>query len=150
MHLPLNSYKCRNMSKSFCCKIGKPILTTRQKKYYNLITNKEKTVPIHQKHDKTYRGLLSNKKDVVYLLNKELKIKKEQAIKQEEIESYNTRFITEKFENREADIVYKMKNKKVFFLIEHQNKIDYNMPLRIEEYKKGIIESAIETRKSSK
>ncbi len=37
-----------------------------------------------------------------------------------------------------------MKDSKIFFLIEHQNKIDYNMPLRIEEYKKGIIESAME------
>ncbi len=37
-----------------------------------------------------------------------------------------------------------MKNKNIFFLIEHQTKIDYTMPLRILEYEMAIIKSAID------
>lgn len=40
-----------------------------------------------------------------------------------------------------------MKNRKIFFLIEHQTKIDYTMPLRMLEYEIAIIESAIDKRK---
>jgi len=51
------------------------------------------------------------------------------------------------FQNREADIVYKYKDKNIFFLIEHQTKIDYSMPYRILEYETEIMKSAIDIRK---
>lgn len=40
-----------------------------------------------------------------------------------------------------------MKDKKIFFLIEHQSKIDYSMPFRILEYQVAIIRSAIDKNK---
>ena len=40
-----------------------------------------------------------------------------------------------------------MKEKDIFFLIEHQSKIDYSMPLRILEYQVAIIRSAIDKSK---
>ena len=40
-----------------------------------------------------------------------------------------------------------MKNKDVFFLIEHQAKIDYSMPLRILEYERAIIFSCLNDKK---
>jgi len=42
-----------------------------------------------------------------------------------------------------------MKEKDIFFLIEHQSTIDYNMPKRIVEYKIEIINQYIENSKSS-
>jgi len=51
------------------------------------------------------------------------------------------------FQNREADIVYKYKDKNIFFLIEHQTKIDYSMPYRILEYEMAIMRSALEIQK---
>ena len=51
------------------------------------------------------------------------------------------------FQNREADIVYKYKDKNIFFLIEHQTKIDYTMPYRILEYEIAIMKSAVDIRK---
>ena len=51
------------------------------------------------------------------------------------------------FQNREADIVYKYKNRNIFFLIEHQTKIDYSMPYRILEYEMAIMRSAVEIKK---
>ena len=40
-----------------------------------------------------------------------------------------------------------MKEKEIFYLIEHQSKIDYSMPLRILEYQVAIIRSAIDKSK---
>ena len=63
------------------------------------------------------------------------------------MEKYTSSFVNKIFENREADIVYKYKNKNIFFLIEHQTKIDYSMPYRILEYEIEIMKSAIDIRK---
>lgn len=43
-----------------------------------------------------------------------------------------------------------MKEKDIFFLIEHQSTIDYNMPKRIVEYKIEIINQYIENSKNCK
>lgn len=67
-------------------------------------------------------------------------------LKAEEIEKYTSSFINKVFQNREADIVYKYKDRNIFFLIEHQTKIDYSMSYRILEYEMAIIKSALEIR----
>ena len=100
---------------------------------------------VNNKHDKTYRSILDSKKDAAYIINQVLNL--EEKIKQEEIEKYNSSFVTNEFNNKEADIVYKMKEKDIFFLIEHQSKVDYSMPYRIEEYRIEIIKSAIDVKK---
>ena len=40
-----------------------------------------------------------------------------------------------------------MREKNIFFLIEHQSKVDYSMPYRLEEYRIEIIKSAIDIKK---
>ena len=77
------------------------------------------------------------------MINQAIKTK----LKAEEIEKYTSSFVNKIFQNREADIVYKYKNKNIFFLIEHQTKIDYSMPYRILEYEIEIMKSAIDIRK---
>ena len=52
-----------------------------------------------------------------------------------------------KFKNQEADVVYKKKDQKIFFLIEHQSKIDYSMSFRLLEYEVAIIRSAVDKSK---
>ncbi len=108
---------------------------------YEIITNKD----VNNKHDKTYRSILDSKKDAAYIINQVLNL--EEKIKEEEIEKYNSSFVTNNLQNKEADIVYKMKEKDIFFLIEHQNKVDHSMPYRIEEYRIEIIKSAIDIEK---
>ena len=98
-----------------------------------LMTDKK----INQPYDKIYRKILSNKTQVVGLLNR--CIKTEEKIIEENIERYQSKFVNAQFENRESDIVYKIKNTNVFFLIEHQSRIDYNMAQRIAEYQMEII-----------
>lgn len=70
-----------------------------------------------------------------------------QNFKEEEIEKYNSSFINNMFKNQEADVVYKIKDKNIFILIEHQTKIDYSMPYRILQYEVAIIKSALDVKK---
>ncbi|MFR6021539.1 MAG: Rpn family recombination-promoting nuclease/putative transposase [Clostridia bacterium] len=95
------------------------------------------------KHDKIFRTILDKKEEAMALINQAIKTK----LKAEEIEKYTSSFVNKIFENREADIVYKYKNKNIFFLIEHQTKIDYSMPYRILEYEIEIMKSAIDIKK---
>ena len=87
--------------------------------------------------------VLDQKEEAVKFINKTLKLN----IKKEEIEKYNSSFISKTFQNKEADIVYKIKDKNIFFLIEHQSKIDYSMLFRLLEYEVAIIRSAIDKSK---
>ena len=82
------------------------------------------------------------------IINSTLKLKKK--IRKEDIEKYNNAYVVPCFKNRESDIVYKKKDQNIFFLIEHQTKIDYTMPIRILEYEIGIIQSAIDYKKIRK
>lgn len=129
----------------------------------NIIQNKEDTVKtskstintkrnirqqlkarrINNEHDKIFRTVLDKKTDVSKFLNKFLGLN----IKTEELEKYNSSYIDPKFKNKEADIVYRIKDKNIFLLIEHQTKIDKKMPIRLLEYSAAIIESAIEDTK---
>lgn len=54
-----------------------------------------------------------------------------EKISENEIEKYTSSYITEELKNSESDVVYKLKNENVFFLIEHQPRIDYSMPYRM-------------------
>lgn len=94
---------------------------------------------INNSHDKIFRSILDRKKDTCYIINKALKF----DLTENDIQKYNSSFITRHLENRESDIVYKMINDEVYFIIEHQTKIDYTMPLRMLEYKLEVMRSAI-------
>ena len=98
---------------------------------------------INSEHDKIFRTVLDKKTDVSKFLNKFLGLN----IKTEELEKYNSSYIDPKFKNKEADIVYRIKDKNIFLLIEHQTKIDKDMPYRLLDYSNGIMRSASEDKK---
>ena len=106
---------------------------------YTLQTKETRKNEKHHKHDKMFRKILNNEKEVAKLINQELDPEKE--VKAEDIEKYETKFVSSKYEDKEADIVYKLKDKEVFFLIEHQTKVDKEMPNRIAEYSLHIMNS---------
>ena len=113
-----------------------------QQNIYKIADQYEKYHVVYQ-HDKIFRTVLSRKIDAVSLINKALNTQ----LDFQDIEKYNSSFINKLFENREADIVYKIKEKNIFILIEHQTKIDYSMPYRILEYEVAIMQSAIDLNK---
>lgn len=87
---------------------------------------------IDKKHDKMFRNILSRKTEMVKFLNDFLSFK--EKVKETQIIQCHTDLITSRYEERRSDIIYKLKEKPVYFLLEHQSTIDKNMPLRIWEY----------------
>ncbi len=100
---------------------------------------------VNNPHDKIFRMILEDKTQVAELINRCLKLK--DKIKPKNLEIYNSSFIDQKFSNQECDIVYKKKGQQVFFLIEHQSKIDYSMPKRILKYQIAIMEMSMKNKK---
>mgnify|MGYP002569947582 CR=1 FL=1 len=103
---------------------------------------------INHPHDKTVRLMLSNSQEAANLINLALKT---DFVKANQIEQYKSSFITKAYKNRESDIVYKdLKNKGIYYLIEHQSKQDKMMAVRITEYSLEIIRSALDLMKKEK
>lgn len=103
--------------------------------------NKKNT---HQYHDKLIRKLLDDKTELVKFMKQFLGYN----IEENKIEKYNRKFITDLgFKDRESDIIYKIKNKEIFILIEHQSTVNYKMPERITEYCILIINSRSDYKK---
>ena len=68
------------------------------------------------------------------VLKEEISDEEDIDSKIEELEQCDNRYITKAYYNKETDILYKIKNRPVFILIEHQSSVDYAMPERIIEY----------------
>ena len=105
---------------------------------YELVTNK-----VNNEHDKTFRTIFNNKGEVSKLIKDIFNVQ----VLEKNLEKYNSSFIDMNFNNQESDIIYKIKDKNIFFLIEHQTKIDYTMPFRILKYEVLIMENAIDRKK---
>ena len=118
-----------------------------QEKVFELREPEEK-YHVHQPHDKIFKTVLNEKREMVELINRVLELKTK--LKEEEIEIFNNEHISYMFEGSASDIVYKMKEKEIFFLIEHQQKIEYNMPKRILEYEIETIKEATRGKRMTK
>lgn len=103
---------------------------------------------INNPHDKIFKDVLEDKKEVVTFLNRVLKLEQTQyALQEKDLEKYNREFITDNFQIIESDVIYKKKDQNIFFLLEQQSTIDYAMPYRILKYGMAIMESAINKEK---
>lgn len=100
---------------------------------------------INNEHDKVFKELFVNKNEAVYFLNRVLNLK----LQADEIERYTNSFVTSGYKYKEADCVYKLKNKRVFFVLEHQSIVDYRMPYRMLNYQAEVMRSC-ETYKNVK
>lgn len=125
-------------NKEDAIKASKPTINTKRN-----IRQQLKARRINNEHDKIFRTVLDKKTDVSKFLNKFIGLN----IKTEELEKYNSSYIDPKFKNKEADIVYRIKDKNSFLLIEHQTKIEKKMPIRLHEYSTEIMASAMEENK---
>ena len=98
---------------------------------------------IDKKHDKIFKKILSDEREMSIFLGDFLGLE----VKENELEKYKNSFITKKYKNKESDMIYKQKGKNIYFLLEHQSKIDKEMQNRILSYCDELIE---EVRKSKK
>jgi len=103
----------------------------------------DKEIHINKKHDKLIKEILSDKREAIKFINYYLNLN----LVEDEIEKYEKEFRIGKFNNIEADIVYKIKNKNAFILIEHQSSVDLKMAYRIRCYKNAIIEESVDKKK---
>ena len=108
--------------------------------------NEESSAHVHNKQDKIMKTSLNDINEISIFLKRYLHI----DIPKEELEKYISSFITKNFKAKESDVVYKVKNKNVFFLIEHQSTVDRKMPYRIYEYSHEIMKEAIDVEKEGK
>lgn len=95
----------------------------------------------HQYHDKIFKEVLSNSDEIIDLIRNYLGFDQNREIKEKDLEKHDKEFITKKFRRREADLLYKVKNREIFILIEHQSTVDENMAERITNMCLEIIES---------
>ena len=102
----------------------------------------------NSRHDKLLKIILSNKEEAVGFIKKVLNSKEDITTKN--IELYNKEYITEKFEKRETDITYKIAEKNLYIIIEHQSTIDRTMPYRIQRYKMLLMDEIINKKEMKK
>lgn len=116
------------------------IICEEQEKYnYKKVENQ-----LHNVHDISLRNILMNKREMAIFLNNILSLKgTKNQINENNLELCNQNFITKSFFNKQADIIYKRKDMNVYFLVEHQSKVDYEMPKRILEYMIEILRENI-------
>lgn len=110
---------------------------------YQLEKKKEKNP--RNRHDKLVKSILKDEKEMAKLINDFLE--PNQKIESRNLEKYTNSYITKKYQSKEADIVYYLKNQEIFFLVEHQSTIDYRMPYRILNYCIDIMQEWSKTRK---
>ena len=90
---------------------------------------------IHNEHDKLVKKILEKPREIEFVVRKALGIKEKL-----EIEEVRNEFITIDYRGKQVDLLYKIKGKEVYLLIEHQSTQDVKMPYRILEYEVQIID----------
>ena len=101
--------------------------------------NKQNNKTRDKKHDKIFKEILQNPKEMAHLINKFTEFE----VEEQDFESCNVNYITKGFKYKQADILYKIKEKDIYFLVEHQTKVDYSMSYRILNYCVEIMRSVI-------
>ena len=97
----------------------------------------DEEVEIHNEHDKLYKAILTRPKEMEYVIRKVTKI-------QEDLDIIPVRneLITLDFRGKQADIIYKLRDKEVYFLLEHQSTQDEDMSYRVLEYETQIMNNS--------
>lgn len=91
-------------------------------------------------HDKLYRDFFNDTMEFSLFLEYFLNIN----IPYIELSPYNGGFITEDYKNRHSDVVYKINNKPIYILLEHQSSVDYSISYRIFDYYSLILRNTVD------
>ena len=93
-----------NYYDSLYCRASEALLCVREESTpYTLDKNKQKTGD--KKHDKIFKEILQNPKEIAEFMNNFTKHK----VNSDELENYSENYITKDFKYKQADIVYKIK-----------------------------------------
>lgn len=100
---------------------------------------------IKNRHDKLVKSILKDEKEMAKFINDF--VEPNEKIESDNLTKYTNSYITKKYKSKEADIVYKIKNREVFFLVEHQSSVDNSMLYRILNYCIDIMQEWKKTKK---
>ena len=90
---------------------------------------------IHNEHDKLFKRILDRINEVESVIKKTLGNETEHI----EIEAVRNELTTRDYRGRMVDVLYKLKDKEVYFLIEHQSTQNTYMAYKIFEYETELI-----------
>ncbi len=82
--------------------------------------------------NKLIKNILQDKIEATKFINQF--IRPRESIKETQLVKYTNSFIAKKYNSKKLDVVYKLKDQEVFFLIEHQSSVDNNMAYKILNY----------------
>lgn len=99
-------------------------------------------------HDKLIKDILKNKKEAERFINQFLEPKEE--VKAENLIRCTNSYSTKKYKSKEEALVYKLKNKEMFFLIEHQSTLDNRVQYRLLNYCIDIMQEWSRNKKQEK
>ena len=119
-------------------KIAPPVNILRDvSEKYGLEILEEIPEEVHQRHDKVMKKIFERLKEGEFIIKKALNLRKNRKIS---LEIVGNEFITRDFRGKKLDVLYKLKNKEVYFMIEHQSTQDPHMAYRILEYEVEVME----------
>ncbi len=117
--------------------VGKISNLAEEGEKYHLGTEDE--YEVHKEHDKLFKKILERLSEAEFAIKKVLNLDKNEKL---EIISVRNEFVTIDFRGKQADMVYKLKDKDIYFIIEHQSTQDPDMAFRILEYEVEIMDRA--------
>ena len=96
---------------------------------------------VNKPHDRGYKDVMSNKDSFLHFLNKYIKAPWAKEITADNLERVETSNVLKDYSERESDVVYKLKDKNVYFyvLLEMQSKPDFSMPWRLLQYMVNLL-----------
>ena len=95
-----------------------------------------------KKHDKIFKTLFYDKNEMANFLNYFFELN----IEPNDLQLQNPNFITKNYKYNQADILYKLKDREIYYLIEQQTSVDYSMSYRILNYCVETIRLATENK----
>ena len=104
----------------------------------NTSTDKPAKQSITQEHDKGYKNIFAMKQQFLHFIKKYIQADWVDNIDEKDLTPINTTFIDEEYQNKESDVIYKIKFKDseiiFYILLELQSTVDQTMPFRLLKY----------------
>ncbi len=95
-------------------------------------------------HNKPVKRILKDEKEMAKFINGFLETN--QKIDSKNLDEYTNSYFTRKYKLKETTLIYRLKNKEIFFLVEDQSNMDNSIPYRILNYCIDIMQEWSRTR----
>ena len=126
-------------ARRLCPNIFPKLCLAEEETKYNVSEEEREEDVVHKEHDKLFKKILERPEEAEKIIRRVLKIGEEEKL---ELELERNEFITIDFRGKQTDMLYKLKDKEVYFIIEHQSTQDEYMSYRILQYETQVMEGS--------